>query len=84
MSDRLVRMGEGALRASLPAVLFLVAEPLRNAGKYTLGDILEGHKAGVRTIAVDFGFHGRDRLEKGEPFKIVSSFEEVMEEIRKA
>jgi phosphoglycolate phosphatase len=47
----------------------------------TLGDILEGNKAGVKTIAVDFGFHGRDRLEKGKPFRIVSSFEEVIETI---
>jgi HAD superfamily hydrolase (TIGR01509 family) len=44
----------------------------------TLGDIIEGNKAGVKTIAVDFGFHKRDRLEKGNPFKIVSSFEEIM------
>ncbi len=44
----------------------------------TLGDILEGNKVGVRTIAVDFGFHKRDRLEKGKPFKIVSSFDEMV------
>jgi phosphoglycolate phosphatase len=48
----------------------------------TLGDILEGNKAGVRTIAVDFGFHQRDRLEKGKPFKIVSSFDEIAEVIK--
>jgi len=48
----------------------------------TLGDILEGNKVGVRTIAVDFGFHKRDRLEKGNPFKIVSSFDEVVEVIK--
>ena len=47
----------------------------------TLGDILEGNKVGVRTIAVDFGFHKRDRLEKGNPFRIVSSFDEVVKEI---
>lgn len=44
----------------------------------TLGDILEGNKVDVRTIAVDFGFHKRDRLEKGKPFKIVSSFDEMV------
>jgi len=44
----------------------------------TLGDILEGNGVGVRTIAVDFGFHKRDRLEKGKPFKIVSSFDEMV------
>lgn len=43
----------------------------------TLGDIREGNKVGVRTIAVDFGFHERKRLEKGNPFKIVSSFDEL-------
>ncbi|MFA6183494.1 MAG: HAD-IA family hydrolase [Parcubacteria group bacterium] len=49
----------------------------------TLGDILEGNKVGVKTIAVDFGFHKRDRLEKGKPFKIVSSFDEIIEIISK-
>jgi len=49
----------------------------------TLGDILEGNKAGIKTIAVDFGFHKRDRLEKGNPFKIVSSFDDVVREIEK-
>lgn len=44
----------------------------------TLGDILEGKEVGIKVIAVDFGFHKRDRLEKGEPFKIVSSFEEII------
>lgn len=48
----------------------------------TLGDILEGNKVGVRTIAVDFGFHKRDRLEKGNPFKIVSDFDEILEVIK--
>lgn len=50
----------------------------------TLGDILEGKKVGVEVIAVDFGFHKRERLEKGEPFKIVSSFDEVLEVIHNA
>jgi len=45
----------------------------------TLGDILEGHRVGVKTIAVDFGFHDRKRLAKGKPFKIVSSFDEIFE-----
>ncbi len=43
----------------------------------TLGDILEANKVNVKTIAVDFGFHQRDRLEKGNPFKIVSILEEI-------
>lgn len=48
----------------------------------TLGDIIEGNKAGVKTIAVDFGFHDINRLEKGKPFKIVSSFDEILETIK--
>lgn len=47
----------------------------------TLGDILEANKVGLKTIAVDFGFHERERLEKGNPFKIVSSFDEVIASI---
>lgn len=43
----------------------------------TLGDILEAHKAGICTIAVDFGFHERARLERGKPFAIISSFDEL-------
>lgn len=45
----------------------------------TLGDVLEGNKAGVKTVAVDFGYHERERLEKGQPFRIISSFEELEE-----
>lgn len=48
----------------------------------TLGDIMEGNKVGVKIIAVDFGFHKRDRLEKGKPFKIVSNFDEILETIK--
>ncbi|MCD4705958.1 HAD hydrolase-like protein [bacterium] len=47
----------------------------------TLGDILEGHKVSIKTIAVDFGFHGRERLERGKPFKIVSNFDEMLKVI---
>ena len=49
----------------------------------TLGDILEGNKVGIKTIAVDFGFHEQERLKKGNPFKIVSNFRELDEEIKK-
>ncbi len=47
----------------------------------TLGDVLEGNSVGVRTIAVDFGFHDRERLQKGNPYKIVSSTQEVLDSI---
>lgn len=44
----------------------------------TLGDILEANKLGINTIAVDFGYHERRRLEKGQPFRIISSFKEIL------
>ncbi len=40
----------------------------------TLGDILEANKLDIKTIAVDFGFHERERLERGHPLEIVSNF----------
>jgi phosphoglycolate phosphatase len=43
----------------------------------TLGDLLEANKVGIKTIAIDFGFHEAWRLKKGEPWKIVSSFKEL-------
>ena len=48
----------------------------------TLGDILEANKVGINTIAVDFGYHERERLEKGNPLKIISRFEELIEVIK--
>ncbi|MBW6461444.1 MAG: HAD hydrolase-like protein [DPANN group archaeon] len=44
----------------------------------TLGDILEANKVGVETVAVDFGFHSKERLEKGNPYKIISCFREII------
>lgn len=49
----------------------------------TLGDVTEANKVGIRTIAVDFGYHDREYLQKGKPFKIVSSFREIREIIQK-
>jgi phosphoglycolate phosphatase len=43
----------------------------------TLGDIKEASKLNIKTIAVDFGFHERSRLEQGNPFKILSNFNEI-------
>lgn len=37
----------------------------------TLGDMREAKLAGVGAIAVSWGFHSRETLAKGEPFKIV-------------
>lgn len=45
----------------------------------TLGDILEANEVGVRTIAVDFGFHKKALLEKGKPWKIISNIEDLLE-----
>lgn len=50
----------------------------------TLGDILEGHKVGIRTIAVDFGFHSKTTLLKGKPFKIVSDLQTLEQSIRQS
>lgn len=44
----------------------------------TLGDILEANEVGIKTIAVDFGYHERERLQKGNPLKIISRFEELI------
>jgi phosphoglycolate phosphatase len=43
----------------------------------TLGDLLEANKANIKSLAVDFGFHERERLERGNPLEIVSTFEEI-------
>lgn len=43
----------------------------------TLGDILDANEVGVKSIAIDSGFHEKERLEKGKPFKIVSNFGEI-------
>jgi len=43
----------------------------------TVGDVLEAKEVGVKSVCVDFGFHSREVLEKGEPEAIVSSFDEL-------
>ncbi|MCX6751675.1 MAG: HAD-IA family hydrolase [Candidatus Nomurabacteria bacterium] len=48
----------------------------------TLGDILEANEVGIKTIAVDFGYHERERLQKGNPLKIISRFEELIETVK--
>jgi len=47
----------------------------------TLGDILEANRVNVKTIAVDYGFHDKERLMKGNPFKIVSNYDELLKVI---
>lgn len=48
----------------------------------TLGDIKEARHVGIRTIAETFGYHSRERLGNGEPFKIVDSWEEIERTIK--
>ena len=50
----------------------------------TLGDILEARKVGVKSVACTFGFHEKERLEKGRPYRIISSFDEIMKIIKEA
>jgi phosphoglycolate phosphatase-like HAD superfamily hydrolase len=47
----------------------------------TLGDILEANAVNIKTIAVDFGYHGKETLAKGNPYKIVSSVDELLNAI---
>lgn len=49
----------------------------------TLGDILEANEVGLKTVAVDFGFHCEKTLKEGNPIEIVSSFDELSEVINK-
>lgn len=49
----------------------------------TLGDILEAHEAGIKTLAVTWGFHGRERLAKGNPWAIVDSPEDINNHVEK-
>ena len=48
----------------------------------TLGDILEANEVGIKTIAVDFGYHERERLKRGNPIKIISNFREIAEIVK--
>ncbi len=45
----------------------------------TLGDILEANEVNVKTVAVDFGYHNRETLAKGSPYKIISHLRELAE-----
>ena len=49
----------------------------------TLGDVKEAKKLNIKTIAETFGFHNRERLEQGDPYIIVDTWDEIEEEIQK-
>ena len=43
----------------------------------TLGDMREAIKCGVLSIGVTWGFHEKERLQKGNPFVIVETPQEL-------
>lgn len=45
----------------------------------TKGDMIEGKKAGAKTIGVAWGWHGADRLKEGEPDYIAEKPGELLE-----
>ena len=49
----------------------------------TLGDVLEAHAVGVKSIACTFGYHDEARLQKGKPFKLISDFKEIRKVVEK-
>lgn len=49
----------------------------------TLGDIREGKHCDVDSIAVTWGYHQADVLEKGSPFAVVKNPTEILEYIEK-
>ncbi len=44
----------------------------------TLGDIKEANRVGIKTIAVDFGYHNKKTLCKGNPIEIISNIEKLL------
>lgn len=48
----------------------------------TLGDVIEANKVGVSCIGCAFGFHDENVLSRGNPSKIVSSFEELKDVLK--
>jgi len=50
----------------------------------TLGDVREAHEVGIASIAITGGYHDREKLESGQPFAIVDSWQELQEVIKKA
>lgn len=47
----------------------------------TLGDILEARAASVSTVAVTWGFHPPATLQKGDPYAIVNSPDELLHQL---
>ena len=59
-----------------------IKSKFRDAGCFyigdTLGDVMEGREAGVKTISVTWGWHDEDRLKKGKPDYIIRNPEELI------
>lgn len=47
------------------------------------GDILAAKKLGIKALGVSWGIHGTEILQKFEPYKIVNSFDELYQTIKK-
>lgn len=47
----------------------------------TLGDILEAHELGIPTIAVSWGYHSLETLQKGNPHAIARAPSEIIQHI---
>ncbi len=45
----------------------------------TLGDVMEGQEVGCQILAETFGYHDRERLQRGNPDWLVDSWGEVVE-----
>lgn len=48
----------------------------------TTGDVYEGRKAGVATIAATWGFHGKDKMLSASPDIVADSPSELLEKIK--
>lgn len=49
----------------------------------TIGDIIEARKVGMGSIAVSWGYHDREMLEKERPLALVESPEDLLDAIRR-
>lgn len=48
----------------------------------TVGDIIEARDSGIKSIAVTWGFHEEERLQKANPEKIVNNPEDLLKAIQ--
>jgi phosphoglycolate phosphatase-like HAD superfamily hydrolase len=75
--------GVGGVVVFLPQIIIMILKKYNITKENclfitdTLGDLLEARKIGIRAIAFASGFHEKERLEKGNPINIVSSFEKL-------